>query len=78
MRLVGGETEAEGRVELCNNERWGTVCDNEWTDKHTSVVCRHLGFSDVIGGMHCTQYGKVQLSIRSIFATLHRFNLLHI
>ena len=50
MRLVGGETEAEGRVELCIDEKWGTVCDNEWTDKHTAVVCRHLGFSDVIGG----------------------------
>ena len=50
MRLVGGKTEAEGRVELCDRQMWGTVCDNEWTDKHTAVVCRDLGFSDVIGG----------------------------
>ena len=52
MRLVGGETEAEGRLELCNNNRWGTVCGNEWTDNHTAVVCRHLGFSDITGGMY--------------------------
>ena len=51
VRLVGGETEAEGRLELCYNNAWGTVCDNEWSDKHTRVVCRHLGFSDTIGGM---------------------------
>ena len=51
MRLVGGETEAEGRLELCNDGRWGTVCDNRWTDRHTAVVCRQLGFSDVIGGI---------------------------
>ena len=50
MRLVGGETETEGRVELCYGYRWGTVCDNQWTDEHTALVCRHLGFSDVSGG----------------------------
>ena len=52
MRLADGETEAEGRLELCDHGRWGTVCDNEWTERHTAVVCRFLGFSDVIGGMY--------------------------
>ena len=52
VRLVGGEHEAEGRVELCISGRWETLCDNEWTDNHTAVVCRHLGFSDIIGGVY--------------------------
>ena len=52
MRLVGGDTEAEGRLEICINNRWETVCDNVWTDNHTAVVCRHLGFNDNIGGTH--------------------------
>ena len=54
MRLVGGETEAEGRVEICRggSGSWGTVCDKHWTDSNTAVVCRHLGFSDIIGGLH--------------------------
>ena len=55
VRLVGGEHEAEGRVELCISGRWETLCDNEWTDNHTAVVCRHLGFSDIIGGVYYTQ-----------------------
>ena len=55
VRLVGGEHEAEGRVELCISGRWETLCDNEWTDNHTAVVCRHLGFSDIIGGVYYTR-----------------------
>ena len=58
MRLVGGETEAEGRVEMCINGRWGTMCDNEWSDRHTAVVCRYLGFSDDIGG-RCSKHFKL-------------------
>ena len=40
----------EGRVEVCNNLRWGTVCDSQWTINHTAVVCRYLGFSDQLEG----------------------------
>ena len=51
IRLVNSKSEMEGRVEICNNRRWGTVCDSQWTDNHTAVVCRQLGFSDIIGGI---------------------------
>ena len=50
MRLAGGGNEMEGRVEICSSSRWGTVCGSQWTDNHTAVVCRHLGFSDEEGG----------------------------
>lgn len=52
MRLAGGETDAEGRIEVCQSWRgsWGTVCDRPWTDVHTAVACRHFGFSDIVGG----------------------------
>ena len=66
MRLVGGETEAEGRVEICINRRWGTMCDNEWTEKHTAVVCRHLGFSGVIGG-NGAFHERIQLILCNLF-----------
>ena len=45
IRLEGGRSLYEGRVEICRNQRWGSVCDNSWTNVDATVVCRHLGYS---------------------------------
>ncbi|XP_065928600.1 deleted in malignant brain tumors 1 protein-like [Magallana gigas] len=45
IRLVGGDTESEGRLEVYKFGQWGTVCDYSPNDKLAAVVCRSLGFS---------------------------------
>ena len=45
IRLVDGHSIREGRLQICMNRRWGTVCDNQFDTPDAIVVCRQLGFS---------------------------------
>lgn len=52
IRLSGSGYATMGRVELCMNGEWGTVCRDSFDDYDASVVCKQLGYSP---------YGKVKL-----------------
>jgi hypothetical protein len=46
IRLVNGTivTPLEGRVEICINNAWGTVCDRRFSEDDAEIICRQTGF----------------------------------
>ena len=44
VRLMDGNSNS-GRVEICYNNSYSSVCDHEWDIINAGVVCRQLGFS---------------------------------
>ena len=58
VRLVGGNSSAEGRVELFYNGVWGSVCGDGWDLKDGHVVCRMLGYEYALQVSRGGRYGK--------------------
>ena len=44
IRLADGPNKSEGRLEVCENGQWGTVCDKGFRYTEALTVCRQLGF----------------------------------
>ena len=38
------EVSSEGRLEVCINGGWGTICDNGFTRNDAQVACSQLGY----------------------------------
>lgn len=45
VRLAGSDFARHGRVEVCVNGSWGTICETFWDNVDASVICKQLGFS---------------------------------
>ena len=44
VRLVGGVSQYQGRVEVCLNRAWGTVCAySTWGSMEAKIICNQIG-----------------------------------
>ncbi len=64
IRLVDGVSLGEGRLEVCINGSWSTVCDNEFDLDDATVVCRQLGLGD--GKLVIRTYNVAELIIKCV------------
>ena len=83
MRLIGGSSYREGRVEVFYNGAWGTVCDDDWDLIDAHAICRSMGFGDASEATTDASFGQGSVEIafdnvncngseRSIFECPHR------
>ena len=47
LRLIGGDSEYEGLLEVCFDQRWGTINVAGWTLSDNQVACGQLGFDSI-------------------------------
>ena len=43
--MAGGPDERQGRIEVCNGNDWGTVCDDLFGATDATVACVQAGFT---------------------------------
>ena len=51
VQLVDGPSPNKGRVEVCINQAWASVCNRNFHSEEANVVCGQLGYS-TIGKKH--------------------------
>lgn len=65
VRLVNADGLSDrGRVEIFIRGQWGTVCDDLFTTKAGTVVCRQLGFTTALAVMKRAALGQADSSVR--------------
>ncbi|KAJ8264207.1 hypothetical protein GJAV_G00146460 [Gymnothorax javanicus] len=54
LRLVGGEGECSGRLEVFLNGSWNMVCGDSWGMEEAQVVCRQVGCGSAVAALSAT------------------------
>ena len=79
LRLVGGGSRCDGRVEIFQHGTWGRVLDDEWDVQEASVVCRQLrcGEAGTAYNPPKPERGMGPVGLRGVRCAGHETNLAH-
>ncbi|KAM9603770.1 scavenger receptor cysteine-rich domain-containing protein SCART1-like [Morphnus guianensis] len=77
LRLAGGRSRCDGRVEIFQNGTWGRVLDDQWDVREASVVCRQLqcGEAEKAYNPPKPERGSGPVGLRGVRCAGHEANL---
>jgi len=64
VRLIGGDTASEGRIEVYHEGQWGTVCDDYFQRDDANMVCQAVGYAQaaaIFGEIGSTSFNQVNV-----------------
>ena len=64
VRLLDGTDDSNGRVEVCHNGMWTSMCSSEYDQNIASVVCKQLGYNSTKGTFKRTLFTKLANTIK--------------
>ena len=71
-RITNGQ---EGRVEVCYNGQWGTICEDLWNYYDAEVACRQLGLGTISKYFIVVQYNTILFTMLYIISQRQRATL---
>ena len=62
---------ASGRVEVAHEGRWGTVCDDHWSNQDGNVACRQMGHKAVERVLVASHFGGAAQGVPTVLDDMH-------
>ncbi|KAG6451241.1 lysyl oxidase homolog 2 [Manduca sexta] len=75
LRLAGGRSNLEGRVEIYHNGTWGSICPEGWTIYEALAVCRHLALGHAVQALQTDYFGSSKLVLNGVECEGNETNL---
>ncbi|XP_032523492.2 lysyl oxidase homolog 2B [Danaus plexippus] len=75
LRLVGGRSSREGRVEIYYNGVWGSICPDGWTIFEAAAVCRHLALGFAEQALQTDYFGNSAIILSGVACEGNESNL---